>query len=413
MIMAQGGRDGAGDGPAAGPGTADVPWHHTGEVRVSENAAGSRRRIALVLASSTGGIGRHVASLAAGLAAPGDAEVTVYGPAETETRFAFSASGARFVPVEIPASPQPRDATAVRALRRALRGSPPDVVHAHGLRAGLVAALARPAGCPLVVTWHNQVIAQGMRARVYRQLEGYVARAADLTLGASADLVSRATALGAREARLGAVAAPTLAPATRAAAEIREEFGIAADRPLLLSVGRLHPQKGYDVLVAAASRWRSREPAPVVVIAGSGPAYMRLAGQISQQRAPVILAGHRTDVPDLLAAADIAVVTSVWEARQLFAQEAMHSGTPVIATSVGGLPELVGDGALLIPPGDVNALDEAVRLLLDDPQLRAEYGRRGAEQAATWPTEADTLAQVRAVYDEVGGRVRGANQGVT
>jgi glycosyltransferase involved in cell wall biosynthesis len=74
---------------------------------------------------------------------------------------------------------------------------------------------------------------------------------------------------------------------------------------------------------------------------------------------------------------------------------------------------LVGDGALLIPPGDVNALDEAVRLLLDDPQLRAEYGRRGAEQAATWPTEADTLAQVRAVYDEVGGRVRGANQGVT
>ncbi|GIG76199.1 glycosyltransferase family 4 protein [Planosporangium flavigriseum] len=368
-----------------------------------------RRRVALVLASSTGGIGRHVASLTAGLAGL-DVEVTVCGPVDTDRQFDFTLAGARFVPVEIPASPQPRDAAAVHALRRALRAAAPDLVHAHGLRAGLVAALARPTGCPLVVTWHNQVLAQGVRGRVYRQLEGYVARAADVTLGASADLVNRAAALGARDARLGAVAAPELAPVTRSAQEVREELGIAPDRPMVLSVGRLHPQKGYDVLVAAASRWRARQPVPVVVIAGSGPAYMRLAGQISEQRAPVVLAGHRTDVPDLLAAADLAVVTSVWEARQLFAQEAMRAGTPLVATSVGGLPELVGDAALLVPPGDIDALDDAVRSLLDDRGLRAEYGRRGAERAATWPTEADTLAQVCAVYDEVAGAVRGASQ---
>jgi glycosyltransferase involved in cell wall biosynthesis len=371
--------------------------------------AGRRRSVALVLASSTGGIGRHVASLAGGLVGLG-AEVTVCGPAETDRQFAFTAAGARFVPVEIPASPQPRDAAAVHALRRALRATPPDLVHAHGLRAGLVAALARPTGCPLVVTWHNQVLAHGMRGRVYRQLEGYVARAADVTLGASADLVSRATALGARNARLGAVAAPELAPATRTTEEVRDDLGIAPERPLVLSVGRLHPQKGYDVLVAAASRWRARQPTPAVVIAGSGPAYMRLAGQISQQRAPVILAGHRTDVPDLLAAADLAVVSSVWEARQLFAQEAMRAGTPLVATSVGGLPELVGDAALLVPPGDIDALDAGVRLLLDDPALRAEYGRRGGERAATWPTEADMLGQIRAVYDEVTDGVCGASQ---
>ena len=81
-----------------------------------------------------------------------------------------------------------------------------------------------------------------------------------ITLGASTDLVSRAAALGARDARLGAVAAPTLPPPVRSADEVREELGIAAGRPLVLSVGRLHPQKGYDVLVAAASRWRSRRP---------------------------------------------------------------------------------------------------------------------------------------------------------
>jgi glycosyltransferase involved in cell wall biosynthesis len=373
------------------------------------SADGTRRQVALVLASSTGGIGRHVASLAGGLVRLGT-EVTVCGPADTDRQFDFTVAGARFVPVEVPATPQPRDAAAVHALRRALRASAPDLVHAHGLRAGLVAALARPTGCPLVVTWHNQVLAQGMRGRVYRQLEGYVARAADVTLGASADLVSRATMLGARDARLGAVAAPELAPATRPPGEVREEFGIGPDQPLVLSVGRLHPQKGYDMLVAAASRWRTRQPGPAVVIAGSGPAYMSLAGQISQQHAPVILAGHRDDVPDLLAAADLAVVTSVWEARQLFAQEAMRAGTPLVASSVGGLPELVGDAALLVPPGDIDALDGAVRLLLDDPDLRAEYGRRGAERAATWPTETDMMAQLLAVYDEVVDQVRGASQ---
>ncbi len=366
-------------------------------------AAVPRRRVALVLASSTGGIGRHVASLVAGLAPCAD--VTVYGPADTERQFAFTASGARFAPVEIPASPQPRDIAAVQALRRALRADPPDVVHAHGLRAGLVAALARASGCPLVVTWHNQVLAQGVRAKVYRHIEGYVARSADITLGASQDLVDRAAALGAR-ARLSAVAAPTLAPPVRTPVQVREELGVGESRPLVLSVGRLHPQKGYDVLVAAAARWRTRRPAPAVVIAGSGPAYMGLASQISHERAPVVLAGHRTDVPDLLAAADLAVVTSVWEARQLFAQEALRSGTPLVATDVGGLPELVGDAALLIPAGDVDAVDEAVRLLLDNADLRADYARRGAERAATWPTEAEVVAQVLAVYDEAAGQVR-------
>ena len=174
-------------------------------------ASTGRRQVALVLASSTGGIGRHVAALAAGMVAAGD-EVHIYGPAATEGQFGFTRVGAAFAPVEIPRNPSPADATAVRLLRRALRAAPPDVVHAHGLRAGLVAALARPLGCPLVVTWHNQLLAAGVRARLLAPLERYVARAADVTLGASADLVARAARLGAADARLGAVAAPALPP---------------------------------------------------------------------------------------------------------------------------------------------------------------------------------------------------------
>jgi glycosyltransferase involved in cell wall biosynthesis len=359
-------------------------------------------RVALVLASSTGGIGRHVAALTAGLLARG-ATVTVCAPAATQARLDFAGTGAEFVPVEIPASPTPRDATAVRVLRRALARYRPDVVHAHGLRAGLVAGWARPAEVPLVVTWHNAVLAGGLKGRLLGLVERRVAGAADVTLGASADLVARATRLGGRDVRLGAVAAPELAPASRDRAAARDELGVAPDQPLVLSVGRLHPQKGYAVLAAAAARWRTRTPPPVVVIAGTGPAYLRLAAQISELRAPVTLLGHRDDVADLLGAADLAVVSSVWEARQLFAQEALRAGVALVTTAVGGLPELVGDAALLVPAGDVDALDTAVTALLDDPRRRAALASQGRAQAATWPTEEQTVEQICAVYAELTG----------
>ncbi|MDI5941959.1 glycosyltransferase, partial [Micromonospora sp. DH15] len=142
-------------------------------------------------------------------------------------------------------------------------------------------------------------------------------------------------------------------------------------------------------------------------IAGSGPAYLPLAARISAARAPVTQLGHRTDVADRLAGADLAVVTSDWEARQLFAQEALRAGVPLVATAVGGLPELVGDAAVLVPPGDVDAVDAAVRALLDDDDRRAELGRRGAARAATWPTEADTVAQLAALYAELTGDTSG------
>lgn len=383
-------------------------------------SAGWAGGVALVLASSTGGVGQHVASLARGLIA-GGAAVTVCGPAATDDQFGFSRIGARFVAVEIPANPTPYDARAVFTLRAVLnagrsvrtgsvasragvagRPMPVDVVHAHGLRAATVAALARPAQ-PLVVTWHNAVLGTDLRARVSRLAEQFVARRARVVLGASADLVRRAAELGARDARPGPVAAPELPPPRRGRTAVRAEFGVAADQPLILSVGRLHPQKRHDVLIDAAARWRDLRPTPAVLIAGSGPDYLRLAARISTSRAPVTLVGHRTDVADLLAGADLAVVTSDWEARQLFAQEALRAGVPLVATAVGGVPELVGDAAMLVPAGDVDAVDAAVRQLLADPARRADLAARGPVQAERWPTEADTVRAVAALYAEVAG----------
>ncbi|WP_433826033.1 glycosyltransferase family 4 protein [Actinoplanes sp. CA-015351] len=358
-----------------------------------------RGSVVLVLASSTGGIGQHVASLARGLVEAG-CRVLVCGPAATDAHFGFSTSGVEFAPVEIPADPGPQDSGAIRQLRKAITGRDAEVIHAHGLRAGFVVSLART-GVPLVVTWHNAVLARGLKGQAGALLERIVARNAALTLGASQDLVDRAVTMGAKHARLGPVASPRLDPPRRTRSAVRAEFRLKAATPLILSVGRLHPQKRYDLLVDAAARWRDLTPAPVVAVAGSGPSYMPLAQRASQLHAPFHLLGHRGDVPDLLLGADLAVVTSDWEARQLFTQEALHAGVPLIVTAVGGLPGLVGDAAVVIPPGDLDALDEAVRRMLADPELRADYAARGPRQAATWPTEPDVVTDVCSAYAEV------------
>jgi glycosyltransferase involved in cell wall biosynthesis len=375
-------------------------------------------RAVLVLAGTTGGIGAHVRSLAAGLSAHG-VDVTVCGPAETDKLFGFSGAGARFHSVEITPTPGPRtDAAAVGELRRAFARA--SLVHAHGLRAALLSDLAlrtaRAQETPLVVTSHSANLATGMERRLLRMMERRVARGADLVLGASSDLVARARDLGATDARLGPVVAPPLPPAVAEREQTRRQLLAekarrgaakeaagkeARDRPIVLAIGRLTPQKNFQLLLDAASGWRGGEDHPLLLIAGVGAEEAALKARIKSERLPARLLGYREDIPELLAAADVVVISSRWEARPLVAQEALRAGVPVVATAVGGLPELLGDAAVLVPPGDATALAAAVSSLLADPARRAELAVAGPLQAETWPTEADTVAQVLSVYDEL------------
>jgi glycosyltransferase involved in cell wall biosynthesis len=374
---------------------------------VAEERPLAGRRVTEVLATSTGGVGTHVRSLLPALGTAG-AAVRVCGPAATQELFGFTAGGAAFAPVEIAAGLAPvADARAVAALRGLLAGA--DLVHAHGLRAGLVVAAARRLSglrIPLVLTLHNALPGGGgARHRVLAVAERATVRAADLVLAASADLAGHARRLGARDVRPAPVAAPELPPPARPREEVRAEVG-AAGRPLILAVGRLHPQKGYDVLLDAAARWaadRRLPTPPLVAIAGDGPLAGELQRSIAERRLPVVLLGRRDDVAELLAAADLCVLPSRWEARSLTAQEALRAGTPLVATRTGGLPELLGDAADLVPVGDAGALAEAVvRVLTDAGHARAlaEAGRR---RAAEWPDEAATARMLVAVYRELLG----------
>ncbi|MFF2354695.1 glycosyltransferase family 4 protein [Kitasatospora sp. NPDC058115] len=387
---------------------------HSAARAVAATPEPGQLNVVLVLAASSGGIGAHVRSLAQGLVAHG-VGVTVCAPAAADALFGFSRTGARFHLVDItPTAGARSDATAIGELRRAFTGA--DVVHAHGLRAALLSDLAlRTAGrfpglrpeTPLVVTAHHALLATGMERRLQRLMERRVARAADLVLGASSDLVARARELGATDARLGPVAAPPMPEGRLGRARARAELlGGGPDRPLVLAVGRLVPQKAFGLLLDATRELSAADPQPLLVLAGDGPEAAGLRERVAAEKLPVRLLGYRTDVPDLLAAADVLVLPSRWEARSLVVQEAMRAGVPVVATAVGGIPELVGDAAVLVPPGDAAALGRAARELLADPARRERLVAAGRQQAETWPDEAATVAQVLSTYDELVQRNR-------
>jgi glycosyltransferase involved in cell wall biosynthesis len=381
-------------------------------------------KVAFVLGTSTGGTGRHVRMLAAGCAARG-VSAEVFGPAPTDRDFGFSAvSGVGFTPVDIADRPRLRaDLAAIRRLRRLLAAWRPDVVHAHGLRAGALTAIAtafirpdtyhaRPA---LIVTVHNAPAAGAVTGAIYRVLELIVARRADSVLCVSADLQDRMRAAGAR--RVGhapvppsGVSAETLhAIAQDVSAETPAVLDLDPSRPMILAVGRLAAQKGFGTLLEAASRWRDLTPEPVLVIAGEGPLEASLKDQAAALRVDARLVGQRDDVPALLAAAAVFVLPSVWEGQPLILQEALRAGVPIVATRAGGTPALTGeDAALLVPPADPDRLADAIRAVLTDPALTTRLRQAARERARTLPDEIDAVTAALAEYDRAttGGPAR-------
>ncbi len=369
-------------------------------------------KVAFVLGTSTGGTARHVKMLAAGCAARG-VQAEVLGPAQTDRDFAF---GACFTPVEIADRPRlARDLRAIARLRGLLRRGRPDVVHAHGLRAGALSAIAvafaaprDPAARPaLIVTVHNAPVAGGTTGAIYRVLELIAARNASLVLCVSADLEGRLRAAGARRVSRAVVPAPLVSLTQQSVsaetpAATRVGLGAGPDQPVVLAVGRLAAQKGFGLLLEAATRWRDLQPAPLLVIVGEGPLRDDLAAQAASLGVAVIFAGQRQDVPALLAAADVFVLPSGWEGQALILQEALRAGTAIVATRVGGNPDLTGeDAALLVPPGDAQQFADAVRAILGDPALAARLRKAAADRAGVLPGADEAVAAALAEYRKI------------
>ncbi len=162
---------------------------------------------------------------------------------------------------------------------------------------------------------------------------------------------------------------------------------VGGDGTRVLAIGRLVPQKGFDVLVDALPEGLHLD------IVGEGP------WRVDHPR--VRWLGLREDVPALLAAADILAVPSRWEGFGLAAAEGLAAGVAVVASDVDGLREVVGDAGLLVPPGEAPALRAALARLASDPTLRRALGERGRRHAQARFDIRDTVARYEALYREV------------
>lgn len=372
----------------------------TNEPGAVQDPQAGRRRILQVCGSAAGGVRAHLADCARLLAADGH-DVIVEAPAAVLD--GLDIEPARAEALEIGPRPSLNDTLAVARLRRLGRRA--DVLHAHGLRAGALAALAlgrrRRGRTRLVVTLHNLTVGGRLTTLVGDRLERLIARRADLVLAVSPDLAERAQDLGTPHVELAIIpAVPPQQPAEPGASDaaaVEDAWPRSGAR--LLTVARLAPQKGLPLLLEAAAIL-SREvdagrlTAFTWALAGDGPGREQAAERIAAEQLPVTLLGRRSDAPALMEVADIVVQTSLWEGQPLTIQEALRAGTAIVATDVGGTAVTARGGAVLVAP-QAQAIAEALRTLLSDPEARTRAAERAQAAARRLPGLEDLAVQLR------------------
>ena len=268
------------------------------------------------------------------------------------------------------------------ALQRYFRERQPDLIHSNLGRSDLLSALVRPLGSrrvPLVTTMHNvrtnftAATVAGYRLTDHRvSIRTCVSRTVQESWYRDWKLTSESQVIynPIDPARLGV---------TRDRGQVRSELGVAPDQVMLLNAGRLIPMKGQKYLIRAMASIRADSPGAVLVIAGTGMLHedLKREAEACGVSDAVRMPGFRTDLPDLINAADVVVFPSLWEGLGLVPIEAMLMERPVVASAIGPIMEYIDHEVegLLVPPGDSSALAAAVHRVLSD---RGETLRRVA-----------------------------------
>jgi glycosyltransferase involved in cell wall biosynthesis len=343
------------------------------------------RRV-LHLRSSSGWAGpeRHLVELGSALADEGvEATLVVLDSAAAgrgeEHPLVRVARGAGLAAFALPDSGR-TTGPAIAQLARHLGAGGYHLLHSHDYKSNWVGRrAARRAGVPAVATVHLHTRST-LRLRLYHRLDRRELRRCDAVLAVAAallgDLPPRLAngrqpqvvhnGLDAERLRRGAVAE---APAAESI------WPSARCGPRLLAVGRLAPQKGFDLLLPALAALRAEWPGLVLALVGSGPERERLERDVARfaLAGAVVLAGERADVAGLMRTADLVVLPSRREGLPYVALEALALERPLVACAAGGVPELVSDGETgwLVEPGSAIALADALRLALAVPECSA------------------------------------------
>ena len=291
-------------------------------------------------------------------------------------------------------------------LARLLRRERADVLHTHTLAAAntLARIAGRLARVPVVSHLHIANHFRPATRALLANLDNVTARFAAALVAVSKD-TRRAYEEQGYPHRIRVVYNGVTATAADAGG-LREELSIPADAPLVAEVGRLCDVKGQRELIDAVARLPDARAVLVGADLEQGGAYERALRQRAEELGVadrIVFAGYRDDAARVVAAADVFALPSWTEGLPLVVLEAMALGRPVVATTVGGTPELVADGetGLLVPPRDVEALTAALKRVLDDEGLRRRLGEAGKLRVAERFSSEAMTRDVLAVYDEV------------
>ena len=323
---------------------------------------------------------------------------------------AVNAEALRAAGVEVVELDLPRwDPRAVLGTVSALRAHRPDVVHTHLKHADLVGTAAGTLlGLPVVSTLHIVEDAPVGALGGYKRAAGLAARRrlAARTLALSTRQREWYEELAGSDAGLVVLPNGVADPGTADAADrarLRTELGATAGRPLVVSASLMRPEKGHALLLDAVALLPAGTD-PVVALAGDGPLRAGLEARVAADpllRDRVRFLGYRDDVPALLAAADLVLHTSLADALPTTLMQALAVGVPVVATRVGGIPDIIGDeaGVLVDPvPAEIAA---SVARLLADPGLRDRMGAAGRTRFLAGFEATGWAARLRALYDTV------------
>jgi glycosyltransferase involved in cell wall biosynthesis len=292
------------------------------------------------------------------------------------------------------------DLPGLLGLRRLMRARAVRVVHTHSsIDSWLATLAARSLGLPVVRSRHVTIPIVPWRALVYRLADRVI------TSGEAVKaMVARA---GVPAGRIEAIAAgydPARFNAGVSGKSVRDELGLTG--PVVGLVANLRSSKGHRYFLEAARLVLADLPATRFLVVGDGVAFPEVRRQIGELglESHVIMTGFRRDIPEVMAALDVLVLPSIRsEAISQVILQALAVGTPVVATTVGGSPEVVRDGesGRLVPPADAPALARAILTLLGDPERAEAMARTGQAIVRARYTIDAMMARTTAVYAQL------------
>ncbi|HEX5038602.1 MAG TPA: glycosyltransferase family 4 protein, partial [Candidatus Limnocylindria bacterium] len=306
------------------------------------------------------------------------------------------------IPVEV--LEQTDDDLAVRDLARWLRREEIDLVHSHMYRAEVVGTRAAVAAAvPVIVaTVHSSRVRSPSDVAALAELTPSV----DRLIVPSESIRRKVVAEGRDAARFAIVpnGVDLSRFATPTVCAFRSEFGVPSGAPLLGVVARLEPEKGHRYLIGAMPSILRAAPEARLAVVGEGSEASALADLAASLGVGdrVLFTGRRDDVSALTGDLTVAVLPSLREAQGISILEAMARRVPVVASAVGGIPEVITSGTdgLLVPPGDAAALADAITALLTDDELRERIGAAGYRTVVERYSIDAQVRRTELVYDE-------------